>query len=242
MRFEGKTVVVTGAASGLGRTMVTAFADEGARVVAVDLNEGGLRELYQGRDDVTTCRADITVSADADAIIEASGAAIDVLCNNAGILDGLKWVDEVSEEDWSRVIAVNLTGAFLLTRRVVPLMVDHGGGSIVNTASVAGLRGARAGAAYTASKFGLVGLTYNVAATFGPSGVRCNAICPGGMITEMASHGLTERGAYLTRRDKHKPSPAEPEKVAAVALFLASDDAAHVNGAALPVDGGMLAY
>jgi NAD(P)-dependent dehydrogenase (short-subunit alcohol dehydrogenase family) len=241
--MKDRTVIVTGAGSGIGRSMVELFVERSARVVAVDIAADRLDDLPGSNGEVVRVGADVGTASGADEIVAAAGGRIDVLCNNAGILDGIRFVDEVDEAEWDRVIDVNLKGPYLLCHRVVPMMVAQGGGAIVNTASLSGLRGARAGAAYTASKFGVVGLTYNIAATFGPQGVRCNAICPGGVETQiMAGQDLSERARALVTRDRAKPAPAKPVDVAEVAVFLASDAARHVNGVAIPVDAGTIAY
>jgi NAD(P)-dependent dehydrogenase (short-subunit alcohol dehydrogenase family) len=249
MPLDGKTVVVTGGAGrGMGRTMVELFRAEGARVVAVDVDRERIDELARELPDVVTVTADVSTAAGADAAIAAAGNRVDVLCNHGGLggaADGFSFVDELSEETWNRMIAVDLTAPFLLSKRVLPGMVERGGGVIVNTASVAGMRGGRGGASYTAAKWGLVGLTQNIAATFGDRGIRCNAICPGPTghrpLSE-ASVGLSERATRLLTRDRDKPSPCPPELVAGVAVFLASDAASRINGAIIPVDGGWAAY
>jgi NAD(P)-dependent dehydrogenase (short-subunit alcohol dehydrogenase family) len=245
--FEGKTVVITGAAGkGMGRALVRLFAAEGARVVAADVDAVGLAALVDELPDVVTVQADTGVARDADRLLSAAGDRVDVLCNHAGISERIGLVEEADEDAFERVLQVNLVGPFRLCRRVLPRMVASGGGAIVNTASVNGLRGGRGGPAYTASKFGLVGLTQHIAATYARQGIRCNAVCPGPMgdrppsqdISEMA----TERGLEMLARDREKPAPCPPEQVAAMVLFLASDAAVRVNGAIIPVDGGWIAY
>lgn len=246
--LEGRSVIITGGARGIGRSMVELFAAAGARVLAVDVNEASLAGLASEVDGVATLAADISSPDDADRIIAAVGDRLDVLCNNAGILDRLALADEVTDEEWTRVIAVNLTGAFLLCRRAIPIMLSQQAGVITNTASIAAFGGGRAGAAYTASKFGVVGLTKSIAASFGNQGIRCNAICPGGTDTGMAHTSgaaelqLSERGLALLNRLQGKPPPAAPDRIAEVALFLARDEASRINGVALPIDGGTIAY
>jgi NAD(P)-dependent dehydrogenase (short-subunit alcohol dehydrogenase family) len=143
------------------------------------------------------------------------------------------------------MISVNLSAPFLMAKRVLPGMLASGKGVITNTASVAGMRGGRAGVAYTAAKWGLIGMTENIAATFGDQGIRCNAICPGPTghrpLSEAAPE-LSERAVRLLTRDSRKPDPCPPELVAGVAVWLATDAAARVNGAIIPVDGGWAAY
>jgi NAD(P)-dependent dehydrogenase (short-subunit alcohol dehydrogenase family) len=234
-------VIVTGAANGIGRATVSAFLALGDRVIAADLAGDRLDEVGR-QDGVTVVGGDLTDPGVAGEIVAAAGGRIDVLNNIAGLMDGMKPVDEVQDDEWQRVIAVNLTAPFRLCHLVVPIMEAQGGGVITNVASVSGMRGGRSGAAYTASKYGLVGLSQNIASLNGMAGIRCNALCPGATINTAIVEGqtLSERGqsqipASLRRK------PAEPEQMASVAVFLASDAASHINGAVLPVDYGQSA-
>jgi NAD(P)-dependent dehydrogenase (short-subunit alcohol dehydrogenase family) len=251
--FSGRAAVITGAGSGIGAAMAAAFARAGAGVVACDLLPERLEkvvgEIRAAGGKAVSVAGDVTKGADADRFLAAAvevggrGGRVDILCNNAGIMDRRMPVDEVDEETWNRVLAVNLTGPYLLCHRSVKLMLAASppGGVIVNTASVAGLRGGRAGAAYTASKHGLIGLTQNIAATFGMDGIRCNAICPGGVATQIMDAGPpSERGSRLFQYI-YRPEATDPVNIANLALFLASDAAAFINGAAVVADGGMLA-
>ena len=215
--LSGRRTVITGGAKGAGADMVDLFLRAGADVLAA-------------------------VGEEADRIVAAAGERLDVLVNNAGILDRLALVDEVTEDEWRRVFDVNLTGPYLLCNRVVPKMVAQGGGVIVNIASLAGVRGGRAGAAY-ASKHGLVGLSANIAATFGNQGVRCVALCPGGMTTGMDRGGVvSERGSKLVGRDRDLNATGPASEVAGVALFLASDLAIRINGSVVMADNGAVAF
>jgi NAD(P)-dependent dehydrogenase (short-subunit alcohol dehydrogenase family) len=242
-QLEGQTVLVTGAAAGIGRSMAELFSQEGARVVAVDLHEQRLAAVERDVPGTTGVVADITTADGLDAAMAATDGGPDVLCNNAGVIDRLLAVDEVSEQDWDQLMAVNLRAPFLLCRRAIPAMLERGGGCIVNTASVAGLRGGRSGAAYTASKWGLVGLTQNIAVTHGPRGIRCNAICPGGVITSIHENvELGEQAQRIRDRDREKPPRAHPEEIASVAVWLATPAAGRLNGTAIPVDAGFIAY
>jgi NAD(P)-dependent dehydrogenase (short-subunit alcohol dehydrogenase family) len=246
--LAGRRVVVTGAAGGIGAAMVELFGAAGASVLAVDLDAGALARLTERVGPVDTVAADISSAADCDRIVAAAGDRLDVLCNNAGILDRLALIDEVTDELWERVLAVNLTGTFLLSRRAVLRMKTHGGGVILNTASTSAMGGGRAGPAYTASKAGVVALTMNIAVTCAEFGIRANAILPGGTDTGMAHTGddpsrqLSPRGLDLLARLQGKPPPADPHQIARVAVFLAGDDADRISGAALPVDGATFAY
>jgi NAD(P)-dependent dehydrogenase (short-subunit alcohol dehydrogenase family) len=240
MSLAGRTGIVTGAGSGIGRAMVDLFLAAGVRVIAADNRGERLDSLPEGAIKV---EADVSTAAGADRIIGAAGDRLDILCNNAGVLDRMLLVDQVTEEDWNRVIAVNLTGPFLLCNRALPMMVRQGAGVIINTASLSGIRGGRAGAAYTASKFGLVGLTQNIAATYGSRGIRCNAICPGAVVTDiLGSAELGPDAERIRNRDREKPPPVQPDRIAHVALFLATDESSYMNGAVIPVDGGAAAF
>lgn len=238
-----RTVLITGAASGIGLAAVERFVESGDRVVALDASEPRLADLQRRHPGVVTQVVDLGDPRAAEEAFDSCAGRIDVLCNNAGIAD-MDWVDEASLERWQQVLAVNLTAPFVLTRLAVPLMAAAGGGAIVNTASISALRGGRAGAAYTASKSGLVGLTQNVAATFAGSGIRCNAVCPGSVATNIhdSYDGTSERAARFLARDRDKPDPATPQQVADVIHFLGSDAAARVNGAVVTVDGGWTAF
>lgn len=241
-RLAGQVALITGAGSGVGRAMVDRFQAEGAHVIGVDVDQGRVDRLVE-ETGVQGCRADVSDQADIDRLVGLYGDSVSILCNNAGVIGQLSLIHEATLEDYSRVMAVNLTGPFMLCRGFIPPMLESGSGTIVNTASVGGLRGGRAGAAYTASKFGLVGLTANIAATLGDKGIRCNAICPGSVNTNIGTNAQVS-DAYmeiLTRAMPMMPPPAAPEQIAAVAAFLASDDASYVNGAAFPVDAGWTA-
>jgi NAD(P)-dependent dehydrogenase (short-subunit alcohol dehydrogenase family) len=246
MTLKGKTVVVTaGAGTGMGRAMVQMFHDAGAKVVVGDIDAAGIDRLREELPDVAAVLADISTPDGCDTLFAAADGHVDVLCNHAGIGGLLGPMLEVPDEDWAQVLGVNLTGTYMMCRRVLPGMLAAGGGVIVNTASISGLRGGRAGPAYTASKWGLIGLTKNIAVTYGDQGIRCNAICPGptGESNVKAIAETTTPGGWkFMKRDTGKPDPCPPEQVASVALFLAQDEAARINGVAIPVDGGWIAY
>lgn len=245
--FDGRSVIVTGAGSGIGRAAAVAFGAQGARVVVADLNAEGAQEtaeeIERAGGSAVVVTGDLSEQAVVDRVtataVERFGG-VEVLVNNAGIMDRMSALADVSDAEWERVIRVNLTAPFLLTRAVLPHMLAAGKGAIVNTASEAGLRGSAAGAAYTASKHGLVGLTKNLAVMYRKQGIRANAIAPGGTAThivvdvEQGAHGPAALGPHFVNIGR----VARPEEQAAAIVFLASDAASNISGAVLPVDDG----
>ncbi|MEV6350179.1 SDR family NAD(P)-dependent oxidoreductase [Actinoplanes sp. NPDC051851] len=239
-RFDGRTVIVTGAASGIGRATASRVAREGGRVIAVDITAEKLTELAAELGEaIVAVPADITNPADIERVVAAAGPRIDGLANIAGVLDDFTPIHETSDKVWERVFAVNVDGVFKLTRAVVPAMLAAKRGSIVNVASEAALRGNAAGVAYTASKHAVLGITRNTAFMYGPEGLRVNAVAPGGVATGMvpqnqSDYGLARTGAFL----RLIPPVATAEHLAASITFLLSDDAVNLNGVTLPSDGG----
>lgn len=246
--LEGRGVVVTGAASGIGRAAALGFAAEGARVLAADLNAEGAeevaREIADAGGTALAVAGDLSEQEVVDTVVERAVTAfggLDVLVNNAGIMDRMSALGETGDAEWERVLRVNLTAPFLLTRAALPHMLDAGHGSLVFTASEAGVRGGAAGAAYTASKHGVVGLVKNLAVTYRKQGIRANAIAPGPTQTNIQvdaaqdAHGPALIG-QLIGANIGRLGTAEEQ--AAALVFLASDAASFVNGAILPVDDG----
>lgn len=257
MRLENEIAVITGAGSGMGRAMAELFAREGAHVVAADINTGGIEALVAELGDVagsiTPCAADVSdreqVEAMIDLAVEKFGR-LDILVNNAGIMDHMMPVTELTDDLWDKVIDINLKSIMYACRHAIPLMEqqkegERAGGRIINTASVGGLNGCRAGAAYTASKFGVVGLTRNIGFMYATQGIRCNAICPGGIDTNIGV-GLRASSEFGMERATSgigsNPRNGSAEEVAKVALFLASDESSFVNGTTVTVDGGWTAF
>lgn len=240
-RFAQQTVIVTGAASGIGRATAARVAREGGRVIAVDISSERL-EMFADEYadfDVVTVVGDITDNDSVDKIVAAAEGRIDALANVAGITDDMTPLHEVSDAVWSRVWSVNVDGLFRLTRAALPVMLAAGHGSIVNVASEAALRGSAAGAAYTTSKHAVVGLTRSSAFMYGPLGIRVNAVAPGGVATGMTAHFASELGRQrLSPALTLIPGVALPEQLAASITFLLSNDATNINGAILPSDGG----
>jgi NAD(P)-dependent dehydrogenase (short-subunit alcohol dehydrogenase family) len=250
-RHTGQVALVTGAAYGIGRATVARLTREGAAVIGLDVSEEGLRvaqaELAGNGTVPDLRRGDITSQADVDAIVAhvlAAHGRIDILANVAGIMDQFLTATSVDDTTWTRVLDVNLTGAMRLIRAVLPSMLERHSGSIVNVASVGGLRGGTAGVAYTASKHALIGLTRNVAWTYARDGIRTNAVCPGGVATNIGTTSAPRDPADLGRYSPIHGTAigiAQPDEIAAVISWLASAEASNVNGAIVTSDGGWMA-
>ena len=246
-RFEDKVVLVTGAASGIGRATALRVAEEGAAVVCADLQADAAQEtakLAEERGGRAFARAcDVgqpdDVSATVAEAVEHFGK-LDVLCNIAGFLR-MDNFHELALEDWNRVITVNLTGTMLMCRAAIPHLLETGG-NIVNASSTSALAGLAWGGAYAASKGGVLALTRTLAVEYGRQGIRANAVCPGSIKTPMTSGLGMPEGVDLTLIHRAMPldKPRGPETVAGVIAMLASDDGAHINGEFIRVDGGTL--
>ncbi|MFE9722866.1 SDR family NAD(P)-dependent oxidoreductase [Streptomyces sp. NPDC005794] len=243
----GRSIIVTGAGSGIGRATVLLFAEEGARLVIADVDEAAARavaeEAEQAGGTVVSVIGDLrdqtVVDRVASTAVEEFGG-IDVLVNNAGVMDSMSAAADTGDDEWERVIGINLTAPFRLTRAVLPHMLAAGKGAIVFTASEASLRGSAAGAAYTASKHGIAGLTKSLAVMYRDKGIRSNAVAPGGTVTNIrvdadrGAHGPAALAPYMGNIG----SPAQAKEQAAAIVFLSSDAASNINGAILPVDNG----
>jgi NAD(P)-dependent dehydrogenase (short-subunit alcohol dehydrogenase family) len=237
-------VLVTGAGRGIGRATALAFASAGASVVVLDTDGPAAEETAALAGDATAVQGDVTVAADLErAVAGAVGryGGLDWAVNNAGItLHKKVRAAEITEDEWRRVIDVNLTGVFLGMRAELPAMLERGAGAIVNVSSVAGLVGSSAAdAAYSAAKHGIIGLTKTAALDYATLGVRVNAICPGPVNTAMVADADHMGGFFETATPMQRM--AEPEEIAAAAVWLCSSAASFVTGAALSVDGGYVA-
>ncbi|MFJ6537939.1 SDR family NAD(P)-dependent oxidoreductase [Paenarthrobacter sp. NPDC091711] len=241
-RFAGKTIIVTGAASGIGQATALRIAKEGGKVVAADISKERLDALVEENAslDLVPVAGDISTEETVAAVLAAAGGRVDALANVAGIMDNFAPIHEVDDELWERVFRINVTALMRLTRAVVPLMLEAGSGSVVNVASEAGLRGSAAGAAYTASKHAVVGLTKNSAVLYGPKGLRFNAVAPGPTITNIVANWGSQLAAERLSplMQATVPTPATAAQLAASITFLLSDDGTNVNGAILASDGG----
>jgi NAD(P)-dependent dehydrogenase (short-subunit alcohol dehydrogenase family) len=247
-RFDDKAVLVTGAASGIGRATAERLAAEGASLLCVDVQARGLDEVVStihakgGRACAHTCDlADTAAPAAAVAAALSELGKLDVLCNIAGIVRMDK-THELELADWNRVIAINLTATFLMCKAAIPHLLERRG-NIVNTASTAGIQGMPWGAAYGSSKAGVIGLTRALAVEYGKLGLRVNAICPGSVETPMMNADMFPKGVdmKLVLRIMALDKARGPETVASVIAMLASDDGVHINGETIRVDGGTLA-
>jgi meso-butanediol dehydrogenase/(S,S)-butanediol dehydrogenase/diacetyl reductase len=247
-RFEHKVALVTGAASGIGEATAVRLAAEGARVVCADVDEsavsGVAASIGDAGGEARAVRCDVTREADAEAAVKLALDAfgqLDVLCNVAGILR-FDHTHELSLDDWRRILDVNLTGTFLLCRAALPELLRTGG-NVVNMASCAAIKGQPWSAAYNASKGGVVALTLGLAVEYGKQGLRVNAVSPASIDTpiQQAFHLPEGANPKLLQRIMPLNGFAKPEACAASIAYLASDDASHVNGANLVVDGGMSA-
>ncbi|HEY7269441.1 MAG TPA: SDR family NAD(P)-dependent oxidoreductase [Dehalococcoidia bacterium] len=250
-RHSDKVAVITGAGSGIGRATALRLASEGANVIGCDVDEAGLSGTAQAvataGKKMTSLTADITAQADVDRVIEAALSAfgrVDILANVAGIMDWFLPAHEVDDETWARVMAVNLTGPMMLCRKALPSMMQRKAGAIVNIASVGGLGGGSAGVAYTASKHGIIGLTRSIAWVYRSEGIRCNAICPGGVATNIGRTAVPRDPWGLEKLSPYHAiagGAAQPDAIAALLSWLASDEASNVNGAIVTDDGGWTA-
>ncbi|MEU6001049.1 SDR family oxidoreductase [Streptomyces sp. NPDC047197] len=239
-RFDGQSVVVTGAASGIGKAVASRIVREGGRVIAVDVSADGLATLAADLGEaLVPVTADITAPASADTVLAAAAGRVDALANVAGVMDNDAAVHEVDDTTWERVLRINLDGPMRLMRALVPGMLAAGRGRIVNVVSEAALRGSAAGAAYTTSKHALVGLTLSSAYQYAGTGVQINAVAPGAVATGIPVPAPAPFGSARTAKMRVAiPSLARAEELAASITFLLSRDAVNINGAVLPSDGG----
>ena len=251
-QFQGKSAVVTGAAGGIGRASAIAFAREGAGVVVADLNLEGCEEtvamIASERGKAVAIKTDVSSSTDVQAMVKKAVdefGGLNFAHNNAGIEGAVGMTADYDENEWDRVLTINLKSTFLCMKYEIPEMIKKGGGAIVNTASIAGLVGYMTMPAYSASKHGMVGLTKTTALEYATRGVRVNAICPGGvktpMVDRMSATQNKEEFEAMIRAMHPMGRIGEPEEIANVAVFLCSDKASFITGQALAADGGFVA-
>jgi NAD(P)-dependent dehydrogenase (short-subunit alcohol dehydrogenase family) len=253
-KLENKVSVITGAGSGMGKEIALLFAAEGSKVIATDIDQKRLDalkiEIKEKGGEVTTLISNIAKEEDIENMISVAVSTygtLDILVNNAGIMDHFAPVAELENAMWEKVMKVNVDGPFKAMRSALKIFLKKGNGVIVNIASIGGLNGARAGAAYTASKHAVIGLTKNTGYMYSKSGIRCNAIAPGAVNTNI---GDTIDFSKITPLVNERimpgmalnPRTGEPSEIAKVALFLASEDSSFVNASVITVDGGWSAY
>ena len=248
-KLNGKVAVITGAASGMGRASALLFASEGASVVLTDLNSQGgetaVAECAAAGGHAVFQRTDVTSEADIKAAVERAMkeyGRLDIMFNNAGIAGATGPIEKVDSNDWDRTLGTLLRAVYLGMKYSIPEIRKSGGGSIISTSSIAGLRGVGYLAAYSAAKAAVVNLTQSVAIEVGHDKIRVNCICPGGVNTPLIHRGV--QGAFEEserRMAKMQPIPraGRPEDIARMALFLASDDSEWISGTAMVVDGGL---
>ncbi len=248
--LQGKVALVTGGSSGIGRASALIFAREGAKVVVADMNtEGGeetVRQIRAAGGEALFVPADVSKAAEVEALVRRTVEAygrLDCAHNNAGIEGKMATTVEDTEENWERVLKINLMGVWLCMKYEIPQMLQQGGGAIVNTASDAGLLGVPRMGAYVASKHGVVGLTKSAALEYAKAGIRINAVCPGVIETPMLERVSGQRPGLVERMVAGEPigRAGKPEEIAEAAVWLCSDAASFVTGVAMPVDGGIFA-
>lgn len=252
MKLKDKVIILTGASSGIGEATALKFAKEGAKVVTVARSEDKLNKIVERASEfsgeIIAIAGDVSKQEDVEKVvnktIEAYGK-IDILVNNEGILDNYLSADNMTDEIWDKVLDINVTGPMRLIREVLKHMIKENHGNIINTASVGGLYGGRGGMAYVASKHALVGITKHIGFMFQDKGIRCNAVAPGSIATEInqkVKEPNMEVLNKLMKGFKLYPETGKPQEIANVMLFLASDDSSFVNGTTLVSDGGWTAF
>jgi len=252
MRLKDKVVILTGASSGMGRAGALRFAEEGAKVVAVARRKERLEELVEASKNLSgqiyAIPGDVSKDEAINRIVKETidkFGRIDVLVNNAGILDDYFSADNMTDEIWNKVLDVNLTGPMKLIRSVIKYMIEQGSGNIINIASIGGLYGARGGMAYVTSKHGMLGMTKHIGYMFQDKGIRCNAIAPGSVKTEIGDTVGNPNKAVLDKLMtglQILPIAGEAEDIANIMVFLASDESKFINGATIVADGGWTAF
>lgn len=253
-KLNKKVSIITGAGAGMGKAMAHLFASEGSHVVAVDIDQNRLDQLKKEVEKegiaLTTFQANMGLEADIERMVQFTVdtfGTLDILVNNAGIMDHFQPVGDLENTTYEKVMKINVDGPFKAMRAALRIFLEKGSGNIINNTSLGGLKGGVAGAAYTASKHALIGLTKNTGYMYSKSGIRCNAIAPGAVSTQISETIDMSKVTPLVQ-DRImsgmvlNPRTAEPMEVAKVALFLASEDASFVNGAVLVADGGWSAY
>jgi len=252
-RLENKVALITGSGNGIGKVAAMKFAEEGAEVIVVDIDDKGgeftVSEIKQKKQNAHFIKCDVASSAQVKGVLdftEKKFGRLDVLYNNASVYlpndDGI--ITDISENTWEKIISINLKSIFLFCKFAIPLMIKSGGGSIINTASSAGLIGIPKCDAYTATKGATVALTRSLAVEFGPRNIRVNCIAPAAIKTSMLAQSSADRPDFDEKRFLGLRTPlrryGRPEEVANTAVFLASDESSYINGSIIPVDSGIM--
>ena len=252
MKLLGKVAIVTGASSGIGKSIALMYAKEGAKVLAVARRKERLDEIVElsknFKGQIVALQGDVSVKEQniniIDKAIELFGR-IDILVNNAGVMDNMTPLLDVEDDIWDRIMNVDLNAVYHLSKRALEYMIKEQSGNIINVSSVAGLYGGRAGLAYTTCKHAVVGLSKNVAFMYAPQGIRCNVICPGGTESEMTADmsGMNEFGiGRVMSGATNGIRTGKAEEVGEIAIFLASEDSSYINGQSIVCDAGWTAY
>ena len=253
-KLENKVSIITGAGSGMSKAIALLFAAEGSKVVGIDIDQNRLdvlkSEIKEKGGEVRTLIANMAIEEDIENMIKVAinhYGTLDILVNNAGVMDHFQPVGEVENSMWEKVMKINLEGPFKAMRSAVKIFLAKGNGNIINICSIGGLKGGVAGAAYTASKHALIGLTKNTGYMYSKSGIRCNAIAPGAVNTNISETIDMNKVTPLVNERimtglALNPRTGEPSEIANAALFLASDEASFVNAHVLVVDGGWSAF
>ena len=252
-RLENKVAIITGSANGIGKAIATKYAAEGAKVVIADFNEDALNATVEAfkadGKEAFGVKVNVAVEEDVQRMVEETVAhfgQVDILVNCAGVLDKMQAAHNVEDDIWNRVMDINVGGVMRGMRKVLPYFQEQKSGVIVNLSSISGLMGGRGGFTYTAAKHAVSGMTKNVGSHYGPLGIRCNAIAPAqvdtGMTQSIEGYDMFGLGQATRAVKDVMHRVAQPEEIANIALFLASDESSYINGVVLAADGGWSAY
>lgn len=251
-RLENKVAIITGGANGIGKAIATTYAQQGAKVALADFNEQALTatvaEFTAQGFDAFGVRVNVAIEEDVQRMVDDTVAhfgRVDILVNCAGVLDNMQAAHNVEDAIWDRVMDINVGGVMRGSRKVLPLFTEQGSGVIINLSSMCGVTGGRGGLTYTAAKHAVTGMTKNIASHYGKQGVRCNAIAPAQVETGMTQSienydmfGLQQATRGVSFMDRS----AQPQEIANIALFLASEESSYINGVVLAADAGWSAY